>query len=138
VALRLARPFRRFVDDDGGAITVEAVLWLPFFFGILMLITDASLAFHAKAQAFRAVEEGNRAYAVGAVDDVDDVEARVRQALASYSPAAGDVETRLADDGRLVSTEVQLKSANVMLFDLSAIFGTFRITVRAQHYVEQG
>lgn len=41
----LGRALRSFGKQDSGSITVEFVLWLPVFMGIMLLSADASLMF---------------------------------------------------------------------------------------------
>jgi Flp pilus assembly protein TadG len=140
---RVARRLTRFARDESGAITVEAVLWLPFFFAILILIVDVSLAFYAKAQAFRTIENGNRAFAVGraSFQSTAATQTWIDNALAGLSPNATVSTTCIsgtgaACDGGLVSTTVVMPARDIMMFNLSGIIGDFNMTVRAQQYVE--
>jgi Flp pilus assembly protein TadG len=128
------RRARRFARDEGGSVTVEAVLWLPFFFGILMLITDVSLAFYAKAQAFRIIQDANRAFSVRRVTDPDDVATAVEGAFATFAPSA-NATTAVSSDG-VVSTVMTFPIDEVILFVPLRSFADLTVTVGAQHYVE--
>lgn len=127
--------FVRFRRDESGAVTIEAVLWLPFFFALLVLIADVSFAFYAKAQAYRVIENGNRSYAAAlpAQRSTTATANWIRTSLAGLSPTA-DVETRAMNG--LVSTTVVLPSDDILMFDWLESFGGFEVTVRAQQYVE--
>jgi Flp pilus assembly protein TadG len=123
----------RFARDEDGAVTVEAVLWLPFFFAILVLITDVSFAFYAKAQAYRVLENGNRAYSVRTFDTTAEARTWMRNAIAAYSPTA---TVTVEDSGDLISSSITLRGSEIMPFGwIDSLVGV-SITVRAQQYDE--
>jgi Flp pilus assembly protein TadG len=132
---RLARHLRRFARDESGAVTVEAVLWLPFFMALLILIADVSFAFYAKAQAYRVIESANRAYAVALPEARNLTRTRewIRQRLSPISPRA-TVTTSVS--GGLVSSVVVMPSSDILFMDFGNFFSAFNLTVRAQQYVE--
>lgn len=130
---RLARHLRRFARDEGGAVTVEAVLWLPFFLGLLLLITNVSFSFYAKAQAYRIIESANRAYALDRFTTTRQTRDWIRLRLADISPRA-TVTTTTANG--LVSSTVVMPSSDLFLLDFGDYFDPFNVTVRAQQYVE--
>lgn len=129
----LASVIRRFARDEDGAVTVETVIWLPFLFLILALITDASLAFYSKADAFRIIQNGNRLYSIGALDTTAKVETFVETVFRNTAINA-DATTVVDDDGLLVGTSLSYPLQNVMLF--SDVPNNWRITVQSIHYIE--
>lgn len=126
----------RFARDEGGSVTVEAVLWIPFFFGLLMLITDVSLAFFSRAEAFRLIEIGNRSFAVDPSAQTPEVEAWIEEQFASLSAGAQATTQASATTG-IVSTTLQYPASEVSLFNSLGVMGGWTITVRAQQYVER-
>ena len=77
---------RRFRDEDG-TVSVEAVLWIPFFVFFLTLIADGALIFYGQARALEVTEDANRAFSIGEVtreEAVEQIEAR----LSTISPNA--------------------------------------------------
>lgn len=128
---------RRLARDEGGTVSVEAVLWLPFFFSLLMIITDVSLAFYGKAQGFRVVQDVNRAVSVGRIADEASAETILLRAVADLSPnASADV----VKNDQTVTTVLQMPSSDLVLFlgtMISYNYAGLTITVGAQHYLEQ-
>ncbi len=59
----------RFLRDDKGSFTVEAVIWLPVFILVLCMIADTSLIFAKQSRVMRVVQDANRFYAVGKFAD---------------------------------------------------------------------
>ena len=54
-----------FVKDENGSATIEAVLWMPVFVFILVLIFDVSMMFHNQARLLGVTQTAARFYAVG-------------------------------------------------------------------------
>ena len=143
---RLTRFAKRFARDEGGAVTVEAVLWIPFFFLVLMLITDASLAFFSKAQAYRIIESGNRAFSINSSTSVTaetkktNTQAWINAQFRAQFPratAANVTVTTVPDKASgTVSTSLTYRARDVVAFNTLSVLGNWTITVRAQQYVE--
>lgn len=130
-----ARPAwaRRFAGDESGTVTVEAVIWLPFLFVLLALITDISLAFFSKAEAFRAIQNGNRLYSINRLDDEAEVETWVESVFSATAPSA--VATTVTNaDRTLVATQVAYPVQSILLF--TNVPDSWMIRVQSQHYVE--
>ena len=51
IATKTRSLFRRFRKEDDGAVTVAAVLWLPFFVVILTMVADLAMIFYGQARA---------------------------------------------------------------------------------------
>ena len=131
----LGRRARRFARDEAGAVTVEALFWIPFFFGVLMLITDVSMAFFAKAEAFRIVQNGNRLLSVRSLDTAAEVETWVEDAYSGRS-ASADATTAISEDETIVSTQIVIPIREVMLFNVFGATSDWVMTVNSQHYIE--
>ena len=122
-----------FLRDEEGSVTVEAVLWLPVFFAVLVLITDVSFAFFGKAQALRIMQDGNRAYSLGRFDTTLETQTQIKAAFRGYSPNA---RVSTVEGGGVVSTTMVIPASDLMLFDSLARITNFNITVQAQHLIE--
>ena len=130
----LTRFVGRFARDESGAVTVEAVIWIPVFFFVLMLITDASLAFFSRAEAFRIVQNGNRAYSVGDLASTAAVETWVEGAFTRSK--SDDATTTISTDKTLVTTQLSFPIVQVVAFSTFGLPSTWKIVVSSQHYVE--
>lgn len=134
---------RRFARDESGTVTVEAVIWIPFFFFILALITDASLAFFAKAEAFRIIQAGNRLFSIEQDRDVNtaaQLETWIENAFDTRSagPTGANAITTLLEVSTgqtVVSTAMTIPLQEVILFDVG-VPSSWVMTVGSQHYVE--
>jgi Flp pilus assembly protein TadG len=137
---RMTRFATRFSRDEEGAVTVEAVLWIPFFFFVLMLITDASLAFFSKAQAYRIIESGNRAFSVNDDSTPADTQTWIESQFLDQFTRAGDANvtatTTPDSDSGTVSSSLTYRARDVVLFNSLGVLGNWTITVQAQQYVE--
>jgi Flp pilus assembly protein TadG len=112
-----------FARNESGAVSVEAVLWLPFFFGFLMLVTDVSMAFYGKAQTYRIVQDVNRALSVGRITTPTQAKTVLINSMNSLFPN-GDpypansqlVSVCLSSGNSVVSTTVQIPIQGLVVF----------------------
>ena len=130
----MTRFARRFAQNERGAVSVEAVLWIPLFFLLLILITNASFAFSARAEAFRIVQNGNRAFSAHAFASKEAVETWVEGVFARS--ANDDATTTISADKRTVTTQLSFPVRDVMVLNLISIPSSWRISVSSRHYVE--
>jgi Flp pilus assembly protein TadG len=118
---------------------VETVIWLPFLFLILAMITDASLAFFSKVEAQRVVQNANRLYSLRALSTTAQVEEfAVRwfrnTAINATARTVTSPPVTTTHRGTLVGTQLRYPMQNVMLF--SDVPNDWMITVESVHYVE--
>ena len=125
---------KRVARDERGAVTVEAVLWIPLFIFVVMLITNAALAFYAKGEASRIVQNANRAYSTQVLGTKDAVETWVEGAFTRS--VNDDATTTISADKTLVTTQLSFPVRDVVAFNLVSIPVSWKITVRSEHYVE--
>ena len=59
------RPLNRFRSNEDGAATIEAVLWLPFFFMLFGALADVSMVFFNQSRLLRIVQDANRTMSIG-------------------------------------------------------------------------
>ncbi len=124
---------RRFRSDENGAATIEAVLWIPVFFFLLVLIVDASLMFHGQARALRIVQDNNRAVAVGRIATTTDAEAIIRSRLAQISPNAS-VST--SNNSGIIGTVVGMPATDLSSLGIVTKMGDFTIWASAEQFLE--
>jgi Flp pilus assembly protein TadG len=131
----------RFAGDEDGAVTVEAVLWIPFFFFVLMLMTDTSMAFFSKAQAYRIIENGNRAFAIKANTTDTATEDWVKTQFQNQFPRAKTDPALVVDTvpdkaTGTVATTLTYRARDVVMFNTLGVLGNWTMTVQAKQYVE--
>ncbi len=129
---------KTFWKRDDGTATVESVLWMPLFVGILALVADASLLFNSQAQMLRMVQDANRAFSTGQFDTTEEVEDWL---LAQALPVSADSVAVSVLDTSTVPSGVIRTTLTMPARDLDAIGWIFAIvdfdmSVGAQHYVE--
>ncbi|EYD76104.1 hypothetical protein Rumeso_02293 [Rubellimicrobium mesophilum DSM 19309] len=139
--VRLTRFASRFARDEGGAVTVEAVLWIPFFFFVLMLITDTSMAFFSKAQAYRLIETYNRGYAINSSWKATDTASEIKRQFRVQFPRASDTDVTVSftpsSANGTVATSITYPAKAVVLFNTLNVLGGWKITVQAMQYLER-
>lgn len=135
---RLRGILRRKVAAEDGSATVEAVLWIPFFFLLLALIADASFLFHWQAKMIRAVQDTNRALSTGQLTSTDAVEEIL---IAQYTPLSSHVQAVSTIDtatvpGGIVRTTLSIPARDVNSIGLIARLSNLNLSVTTQHYME--
>ena len=129
----LATRYRLFAKDESGSSTIEAVIWLPLFMLLLSMVADASFVFHGQAQALRIVQDGNRAFSVGRLEDTAATQAYIRSNLISLSRGAR-VTTTLS--GGIITTTALISVDDLLAIGSVGALTGFDITVKSQHFLE--
>ncbi|MFY0632923.1 MAG: pilus assembly protein [Vannielia sp.] len=123
----------RFVKDEEGAATIEAVLWMPVMIALLCFAVDVSLIFFGQNQAYRVVQDANRSLSTGRLGTAGEVEQYVQANLSAMTPNA-TIRASVVDG--MVSTVVRMPSSDLAITGmLSALMNT-TITVGGRHLVE--
>jgi len=125
----------RFMTDETGAATVEAVLWMPFFVLFFGLIADASLLFNAQAALTRVVQDANRGYSIGLLDSETETEDYI---LARIGAGQGDpattIETTYAYG--IIRTTLTVRAADYMAVGFFNALTDLKLTVTSEHLME--
>ena len=121
--------FRRFRKDDTGAVTVAAVLWLPFFVVVLTLVVDMAMIFYGQARAHEVAENANRSLSVGQYSTFGEAETAVRTALQPISPNASVVTG--AED-YMIRTVVTMPTSDLAAVGFFTSITSLEITAVAQ------
>lgn len=123
----------RFLRDEGGAATIEAVIWVPLFVFLFAIVADLSMMFGAKAEVLRIVQDANRSLSVGKFFTTAEAEQFVEARIGQLSPNA-DVTTT-------VNNGVILTTVDMPASDLTAtgfIDGIANLTIRVRsHYLSE-
>lgn len=130
---RIRSVVSRGAKDTNGTATVEAVIWLPFIFAFFGVIVDVSLVFHGRSQAYRVMQDANRARSTGRYDDAQTA-AYVVNTLSTLSPNA-TAATQMDLDTGVVTTKVMLPTPDLMAV---GIFDLFKVKMHlsSSHLVE--
>lgn len=133
-AVKLLR-LRKAARSEDGAVTIEAVLWIPFFFILLTLVADVALIMHGQARILRIVQDENRQFAAGIHPNRDTVELAITQRLAEENLTDAPQLVETTNDGIIV-TRVIVPSADLDAVGFFAAFTQLAMVVRSQHIME--
>lgn len=129
-----------FGASESGAVTADALIWMPLYAFLLGLISDTSLMFGGQAQIMRAIQDVNRAYSVGAFGVAGSSTADAAAEAALYSIIGGlssklTVDTGL-QNGSFVVTTVTIPTKDITATGMLSMFTSQTITVAAGHRTE--
>lgn len=129
----IASRLRRNAQDESGAATIEAVLWLPVFFSLLVLAVDVSMIFHNQARMTRVVQDANRALSVGRLSSIDDVKSQI---TAAFGDRTDNVDVHSSISNGLISTRLSIPAADLDVIGLFRTISGATVTVIGEHFVE--
>ena len=130
---RRCHHLRGFLREEAGGVTVESVLWMSFFFGILMLMADVSFALHGRAEALRIIEDGNRAYALRRLGSEEEAEAWIE---AQYASLSANAQASTVVSSGVVATALTFPAKDVTLFGMLDVMSGWTMTVQSQQHLE--
>ncbi|OYX41931.1 MAG: hypothetical protein B7Z02_13660 [Rhodobacterales bacterium 32-67-9] len=123
----------RFAKSEDGAATIEAVLWLPMFVMLVALLADVSMMFHGQTRLLRIAQDANRNMSIGRLVTTTDTENFVLAHANEVSPNPLAATTLTAG---IITTTVSVPLVDLDLFGVAGIFSGARMTVRAEHLME--
>jgi len=136
------KPFKRllptrFLRENDGAITVEAVLWVPVYLVFFALITDVSMMFHGYSKALRVAQDTSRHASTGYYVDETSLENMAKANLQSFAPNATVASTldELASTPHVI-TNISVPSSDLLVVGLFNVFATIDIKVSSVHLLE--
>lgn len=125
---------RGFGKDETGSATIESVIWLPAFAFVLAIIMNVSMLFFYESQLTRIVQDGNRAFSLGRLEDSDAVQQYILGRI-THLDADFSIATTIA--GGFVRTDLIAPAGDLMPLSIArSAFNTVQIRVSAQHIVE--
>ncbi|MDA9865094.1 pilus assembly protein [bacterium] len=119
---------RRFNDDEG-AVTVEASLWIPFFVFLITMVADVSLVFYGQARAMEIAQDGNRAYSIGTLATQEEAKTYITERLATMSPNA---TAQVSINRGLITTVVNMPSGDLDAVGFFTSLASMNVQVVAQ------
>lgn len=125
--------WRRFLRDDRGSFTIEALFWLPIFVVVLCMIADTAMIFAKQAQVMRVVQDANRFYAVGRFADAAATQSYILTLVRPMSPGATAVTT-LANG--VVTTTVTMPARELIATGMLPVLSTTTVRVVLQQMKE--
>lgn len=131
----MLQSFNKFRSDEDGAATMEAVLWLPFFILLFVMILDATMIFSNHSRVMRIVHDGNRAYALGNITGCAELEEWLE---ARVTPLAASASATCVRDEGVATATVTMNSDDLDLSGATGIFGGLTVAARSQHIIEPG
>lgn len=127
------RRWAAFLRGENGGITVEAVLWLPFYLVFIALIADVSMMFHQHSKAQRIAQDINRLAVLTWLESKDEMQSRADKIVKSIAPAATVTISYKADR---VQTFISMPSADILPVGLLSAFKNFDVKASAAHLRE--
>jgi hypothetical protein len=124
---------RRTWRSEHGAVTAEAVIWMPVMIFLFALVADTALVLGGQARVLRVVQDTNRAVSIGRITNVEDAETQVFSRISRITPNA--VVTTTVDSG-LITTQVRIPATDLTSVGLVDAFLNLDVTVTAQHLAE--
>jgi Flp pilus assembly protein TadG len=145
VTARLGRTLRRFLGREDGSVTIEAMLWIPFLFAILLLAVQVTMISTAQSRVMRIVQDGNRGFALGRYDSTlaipaagtataTGTEAAVLAAVRRISPNA--TVTSRVDSSKVITTTVLMPASDLSVFTILPDSLSMDLRVSAQQIKE--
>nr|WP_245243161.1 TadE/TadG family type IV pilus assembly protein [Pararhodobacter sp. SW119] len=112
---------------------MEAVLWTPVFIAFIALVFDASMILMNRAHVLRAIQDGNRAYAVGRLDSLEATEAAIAAGAARFGAIVAPESTRQGD---IVQSVVRVRAGDLSGVGLLQPFANMQLTIFSHHLIE--
>lgn len=128
------RPVNRFRRSEDGAATIEAVLWLPFFFMLFGALADVSMVFFNQSRLLRIVQDANRAMSVGRFTTDQQTQDYVISRVQGFSAHVSAITT-VSPEG-IITTVATVPIDDLDLFGVAGIFRDAKMRVQADHMME--
>ena len=122
------RFMRRFLRRDGGAVTVETILWIPMFIFIFGL-----MLFHGQAKVLMVAQNANRQYSIGNVTTEAATEVSIESQLAAMNIQANATTVEVAGVARTV---VSVPAIELQVLGFFNVFQGLNLTITAEHMIE--
>ncbi len=131
-----ARRLRDFRDAEDGSATIEACLWIPFFFSFFILVLDATFIFLQQADAQRIVQDANRQYVSKSIGSLGALETWVETAMQPLTSNA-NVTASIDPTTGILTTRLEYPAEDTDLTGTTGVFGGLTMRVQAVHLTEQ-
>ena len=135
--MKVLPKLRRFRDDRSGSATIEAVLWLPVFFGLVALTADTAMVFNGQARMQRIVQDANRMYSVGQYTTTDQVVNAISSAVSNIT-SSPTITTTLtpAVTPKTITTVLSIPASKFEMLGWFTGLNLATVTVKSEQYIE--
>lgn len=133
VSDRIARNLRAFATDRNGAVTADAVIWIPVFIFILFLISEVSMAFAGETAITHVIDDANRLYAVGYFQSAAETEAYIRDKLPQLSST---MTVSITETNKIINTAVTVPLLSITHLNVIQQFSGITLTVSGEQLSE--
>ena len=127
---------------DDGAVTVEAVLWIPFFFLLLLAVTDMALIMHGQSRVLRIAQDETRQWSAGVHQNAEETEAAItnrliQEKLLIVENGVPQFSVIVVDSiSGIIQTEVAVSAKGLDAVGLVTAFSDLAMIVKTQHIME--
>lgn len=127
--------WRRFLRDDRGSFTMEALIWLPIFVAVLCMTADVALIYSKQSQVMRVVQDANRFYAVGRFADATATQNYILGLVRPMSSNATAVSNYNTSTG-IITTTVTMPARDLMVTGFLPLLRSVNVRVVLQQMKE--
>ena len=123
----------KFLRDDRGSFTVEALIWLPIFVVVLCMTADTAMIYAKQSQVMRVVQDANRSYAVGKFADGAATETYILNLVHPMSPNA--TASSVLTNG-IITTTVTMPARDLIATGMLPVLSGMNVLVVLQQMKE--
>lgn len=124
---------RGFWGCEKGTATVEAVLWFPIFIVVFGLMVDCSMIFHGQAKILRVIQDGNRNFSIGRLENEEETAAYIEQVLADLKI---DADATTYENAGVAYTVVTVPATELQMLGYFNALRGLELQVAAEHLIE--
>lgn len=129
----MRRLFKKYGANDDGSSTIESILWLPFMLSIFIFAGEVSNIFFAQNRMQQVLQEGNRLFSVGFIQEKTELESYILNRLEGMAPNA---TLTASVSGGTVTTVASVPVSDMLLTSMFASFLDFSVSMKSSQYVE--
>lgn len=126
------RRFRR--DEDGAVMTMEAILWFPLMFFILVAVCDLSIFYMNKARIDQILSAGVRGHAVGALAECGATKVWLETEVRVIAPNA---VASCSESGPIATAVVSYPASDVTLTGDKGLLRAMQMNASRMHLNER-
>jgi len=115
---------RSFWRDETGAVTLETIIWFPFLFATLAVMSDFYFVQARQSLALNLIQSEVRAFATGALKSCDELTSRVETNLQASMPSA---TASCEIDDTLLRAAVKIKASDMGMGFVARAMGDYTV-----------
>lgn len=126
---------KKFFTGTDGAVTIEAVLWLPMFIILIGIFADVSMIFNNQARILRIIQDGNRRYSTGSLASNSATQTYIHDRIQN-SKISSNATVTTSVNADVIWTTVSVPLADIDVFGVGGIFVGKTMYLRADQMKE--